>query len=70
MLEYEFEKIRVTKGFFVGKSEEHREMILRYAAKGWRYAGWIPASQANGEILEIDLVFQREREEPNEAGED
>ena len=45
MLEYEFEAIAADRGFFVGKTTGHREAILRRAAEGWRYAGWIPTQQ-------------------------
>lgn len=61
MLEYEFERISVNKGVFVGKSLNHQEAILRRAADGWRYAGWVPASQYNGFIQMIDLIFEREQ---------
>ncbi len=63
MLEYEFERIAVDKGVFVGKSLDHQEAILRRAAQGWRYAGWVPASQVNGMLKAIDLIFQRETED-------
>ena len=61
MLEYEIERIVVDKGVFVGKSLDHQETILRRAAEGWRYAGWIPASQVNGMLKAIDLIFEREQ---------
>ena len=60
MPEYEFERIAVKKGGFVGKSLDHRESILRRAAKGWRYAGWVPALPVNGMLKAIDLIFERE----------
>lgn len=63
MLEYEFEEIPGGRGFFVGKTEQHREVILRRAAEGWRYCGWIPAEQMNGEVVTLDLIFERETEE-------
>ena len=65
MLEYEFETIAADRGFFVGKTIAHRETILRRAAEGWRYAGYIPAKQINGGVFEIDLIFERERGEGN-----
>lgn len=62
MAEYEFERISCDKGVFVGRipNDRHREAILRRAAEGWRYAGWIPAQQVNGGIVELDLIFERE----------
>lgn len=61
MLEYAFETIAADQGFFVGKTLGHQEAILRRAAEGWRYAGWIPARQVNGGVTDIDLVFEREQ---------
>ena len=63
MLEYEFEKVAACKGVFVGKSLEHREVICRRAAKGWRLCCAIPAEQVNGFITSVDLVFEREKPE-------
>ena len=62
MLEYTFEKVPCDRGVFVGKipKEQHREMILRRAADGWRYAGRIPTQQINGGITELDRSFERE----------
>lgn len=63
MLEYTFEKVPGDRGVFAGKApnEKHREIILRRAAEGWRYAGWIPSRQINGGITEPDLIFEREQ---------
>lgn len=61
MMDYAFETVAADEGFFVGKTTGHREAILRRAAEGWHYAGWIPTQQMNGSILEIDLVFEREQ---------
>lgn len=60
MLRYAFDRITVDRGVFVGKSLDHQEAILRRAAEGWRYAGWIPATQINGGLQTIDLIFERE----------
>ena len=61
MLEYEFWTIRTNKGVFVGRTEGYREMILKRAEQGWRYAGWIPSKMGSyGAITEIDLIFERE----------
>ena len=62
MLEYEFETVPANKGFFIGETRGHREIVRRRAAEGWRYAGFIPTRQGGyGAIIEIDLVFERER---------
>ena len=40
-------------------SEEHRQIIDEYAAKGYRYVGYIPTEMTgHGQILEMDLVFE------------
>lgn len=59
-MEYEF--VRVHIGKFVGaKSEEHQEIIRKYAQEGWRYTGWIPTNMSDyGKIKDIDLVFERD----------
>ena len=61
MLEYEFESVPASRGVFVGKTLGYQEVILRRAAEGWRYAGWIPSQQVDGSITEIDLIFEREQ---------
>jgi len=71
MLEYEFETVSCDNAsgysLFGGvglETCEHREIILRRAAGGWRYAGCIPRSQRAGGFIEtIDLVFERKRPE-------
>ena len=49
MLEYEFETVQCDYGagysLFGGvglETDGHRETILRRAAEGWRYAGFVP----------------------------
>lgn len=60
MPKYEFESIHI--GRFIGaKSEEHREIIEKYAAKGYRYIGFIPTNMNDyGKIKDIDLIFEKE----------
>ncbi len=52
--------VAVHVGKFVGaKSEEHREIIDEYAAKGYRYVGFIPTNMSDyGKIKDMDLVFE------------
>lgn len=61
MKKYEYVNIHIGK--FVGaKSEEHRSIIDEYAAKGYRYAGYIPTKLDDfGKIKDIDLIFEIER---------
>lgn len=67
MLQYEFERIDCGYSLFGGvglETVEHRELILRRAADGWRYVGFVPAKQrAGGFLAEIDLVFEKETED-------
>lgn len=40
---------------------EHREVIEKYAAKGYAYKGYIPTVQGpSGKIVEMDLIFETE----------
>ena len=63
MLEYEFERVDCTGsgGYsFLGgvglATVGHQEIIRKRAADGWRFAGWIPATQRAGGFIEtIDL---------------
>ena len=66
MLEYEFEQVKCVGGILSYSLEftNHREIIRKQAAEGWRFAGWVPATQrARGFIETIDLVFERETAE-------
>ena len=71
MLEYEFERVDCTGSggdSFLGgvgvATVGHQEIIRKWAADGWRFAGWIPATQRAGGFIEtIDLVFERETAE-------
>ena len=48
------------------KSEEHRTIIDQYAAKGYRYAGFIPTNMSDyGKIKDMDLVFEMDLEACN-----
>ena len=45
--------------FWSSKSEKHREIIAEYAAKGYRYVGYIPTKiETYGRIMEMDLIFE------------
>ena len=63
MLEYEFEEVSCGEvyGFYLRETAAHREVILRRAQEGWRYAGWLPLRQrTTGHVEAIELVFCRE----------
>ena len=58
---YQYKYVNVLgEGISVTKFREHREIIDRYAAEGWRFAGFVPSHITAGEIVQIDLVFERE----------
>ncbi|WP_302771449.1 DUF4177 domain-containing protein [Anaerotignum lactatifermentans] len=43
---------------FIGASSE---IIDDYAAKGWRYVGFIPANMNDyGKLKDIDLIFEKD----------
>ena len=59
MYEYKYVRLKAT-GVMVVEFKDRQEIIDRYAAEGWRYAGWIPATLgAYGAIGHIDLIFER-----------
>ena len=59
MKAYEYANIHIGK--FVGaRSDEHRAIIDEYAARGYRYVGYIPTNISDyGKIRDMDLVFER-----------
>lgn len=63
MKKYEYVSVHVGKGILGSKTEEHRKIIDEYAAKGYRYAGYVPIlMDSNGKLYDIDLIFEREAE--------
>ncbi|MBQ8404012.1 MAG: DUF4177 domain-containing protein [Clostridia bacterium] len=60
MKKYEYVEVEI--GRFIGAiSEEHREIIDEYAAKGYRYAGFIPTTITDhGKITSMDLIFEKD----------
>lgn len=59
MYEYEYTTV-IGEGISATKYREHREIIDRRAREGWRYAGWVPSHISGGEIVQLDLIFERE----------
>lgn len=60
MKQYEYVRIHVDS-FFGTASEKHRAVIDEYAAKGWRYAGYIPVRvTGHGVVTDLDLIFERD----------
>ena len=60
MKKYEYVNVHI--GRLCGaKSEEHRAIIDQYAAKGYRYVGYIPTNISDyGKIKDMDLIFEIE----------
>ncbi len=51
----ELENNRLTSA----KSTAHREIIDKYAAEGFRYAGYLPCVIGpSGKMLSVDLIFE------------
>ncbi len=64
MYEYKYVTLHTGGGFWIDNAScQHRDMIDEYAAKGWRYVGYIPTCfTGNGGAKEIDLIFERQVE--------
>ena len=61
MYEYKYVTLEGKSGFFHECFEEHRACIDHYAAKGWRYVGYVPVkNNYHGVPVAIDLIFERE----------
>ena len=61
MYEYKYIPMDTGGGFLLSGSREHREIIDRYAAEGWRYVGFVPVTfTGHGGISNVDLIFERE----------
>ena len=42
------------------QTEQHRQIIEKYAADGYSYAGYFPVKIGpSGKILSVDLIFQK-----------
>lgn len=60
MKKYEYVEVHIGK-ILGARSEEHREIIDAYAAKGYRYVGYIPTNISdNGKIKDMDLIFEKD----------
>ena len=50
-------------GMYTSKLDEHRTIIDRYAAQGWRYVGHIVTQQSShGQFCKLDLIFEKDAE--------
>lgn len=58
MKRYEYVNVHIGK-LFGAKSEEHRAIIEKYAAQGYRYVGYIPTNISDyGKVKDMDLIFE------------
>ena len=57
----QYEYVNIHMGKFIGaKLEEHRDIIDSYAAKGFRYVGFLPTKMTDyGKFVELDLIFEK-----------
>lgn len=61
MKKYEYVSVHIGN-LFGASSEGHRQIIDEYAAKGYRYVGYIPTNiSGNGTIINIDLIFETDQ---------
>ena len=58
---FEYEVYTIAVGSFAGKPKEDvQDVIQRYAKQGWRLHTYAPlASGAGGQVLSIQLIFER-----------
>ena len=59
-MRYEYVEVHINRLLGAG-SKEHRRLIDEYAAKGYRYVGFIPVNMTDyGKIKDVDLIFEIE----------
>ena len=62
MKRYEYVRLHNSK-WSGAKFEESRQIIDEYAAKGFRYAGFLPVvMDGYGRYKDIDLIFEKDTE--------
>lgn len=62
MKQYEYETVELENNkLTTAKNTAYREVIDKYAAKGFRYAGYVPSVIGpSGKILSMDLIFEKD----------
>ncbi len=59
MKKYEYKRIITSKFIGAHLDNQHRQIIDEYAAKGYRYVGFIPTDITDhGKIQAMDLIFE------------
>lgn len=58
----EYKYVAIHTGNLIGaRSDNHREIIDKYAKQGYRYVGYIPTVMSDyGKIKDMDLIFERD----------
>ena len=63
MKQYEYVRLWISQVFGSG-TDEHRQIIDQYSAKGYRFVGYIPTDiTGHGVIRQVDLIFEIDRAE-------
>lgn len=62
MKKYEYVKLKLKNNVVKDATmSEHRKVIDKYAADGYKYIGYIPTRIGpSGKIVEFDLIFESE----------
>ena len=61
MKKYEYVNIDID-GILSAGTIEHRKIIDKYAANGYRFVGYIPTDiTSHGKVTAIDLIFESEQ---------
>lgn len=60
-VQYQYETLHTGGGFWIDNgTNQHREIIDRYAAEGWQFGGFVPSCfSGRGGMKEIDLIFKK-----------
>lgn len=59
MKKYEYVSVKVGTFFYYSARTAYREIIDKYAIKGYKYVGFVPTKQTGyGRIVTIDLIFE------------
>lgn len=61
MKKYEYVNVK-SQGLYNYGFVGYKEIINEYAAKGYKYVGYIPTDMVNGAIIKIDLVFEKDED--------
>ncbi len=61
---YEYVSLEAEVHLFGQTFTNHREILEKYAKKGYNYVGYIPTKiNTQGVVYQMDLIFEREADE-------